>query len=263
MLRERFKLGTIEQGFDVVQIKISGLADGIYLFFSGYGQQASYGFPYGGNPMMYPQSGSIWPPVQLGFGGMSGDFDDPSALSPFGFGSQSSVSGPSFFGQLNQLQDSNNNGIADHLEMTKSKIDDYLAKTQQLGNRKLSVQVDYLNTPLEYQFLSQYHGIQHPLSGTSLGDYFNVPKPQTQPSAYHSQSSQYQSQPSTYQSQSSQYQSQPSMYQSQSSQYQSQPSAYQSQSSQYQSQPSVYQPQQSQAQYRSQPGPVTNSTAPY
>ena len=32
MLRERFKLGTIEQGFDVVQIKISGLADGIYLF---------------------------------------------------------------------------------------------------------------------------------------------------------------------------------------------------------------------------------------
>ena len=153
-----------------------------YFRLSGYGQKASSRFPYIGNQMMYPQDDSNWPPAQLGFRGMIGDFDDlTSAISPFGFGYQSFRLRQSFFGQLNQLQDLNNNGIDAHLEITKSKINNYLAKMQQLGNRKLSVQVDYLNSPLEYQYLSQYHGFQDPLPGTSRGDYLNVPKPNPRP----------------------------------------------------------------------------------
>jgi len=59
----------------------------------------------------------------------------------------------------------------------QDKIDDYLAKTYALGKRRLSVQVEKLNTPLEYQYLQQYHDIDHPLSGTQLGNMFNIPQP--------------------------------------------------------------------------------------
>jgi len=37
-----------------------------------------------------------------------------------------------------------------------------------------SVQVDYLNTPLEWQYLNQYHGLKHPLSYTRLGQQFGL-----------------------------------------------------------------------------------------
>merc|ERR1719466_384924 len=65
--------------------------------------------------------------------------------------------------------DSNEDGIPDHLQETKNKIDDYLAKQWLLGKRKLTVSVNYGNTPLEYQYLNQYHGIPHPLKGTRVG----------------------------------------------------------------------------------------------
>ena len=68
------------------------------------------------------------------YGGIS-----PFGISPFGFGSTRGDSrDQSLLGGLTNMEDSNRNGIADHLEMTKSKIDDYLAKTQLLGNKKLS-----------------------------------------------------------------------------------------------------------------------------
>merc|ERR1719187_1415735 len=66
--------------------------------------------------------------------------------------------------------DMDEDGIPDHLRETQNKIDDYLAKQWLLGKRKLTVSVNYGNTPLEYQYLQQYHGMPNPLLGTPLGD---------------------------------------------------------------------------------------------
>merc|ERR1719402_849254 len=69
-------------------------------------------------------------------------------------------------------------GIPDHLRETQNKIDDYLAKQWLLGKRKLTVSVNYGNTPLEYQYLQQYHGMPNPLQGTPLGDQMGLkPEP--------------------------------------------------------------------------------------
>ena len=100
------------------------------------------------------------------------------------------------------------------MEATKGKIDDYLAMTSTLGMRKLTVAVDYLNTPLEYQYLNQYHGFEHPLSRTQLGKYFNIPQPQQQ--TYQNPPSLYQQTAPTQYQQPSQYQ-QPAQYQQPSS----------------------------------------------
>merc|ERR1719290_423746 len=66
--------------------------------------------------------------------------------------------------------DMDEDGIPDHLRETQNKIDDYLAKQWLLGKRKLTVSVNYGNTPLEYQYLQQYHGMPNPLQGTPLAD---------------------------------------------------------------------------------------------
>merc|ERR1712114_71005 len=58
---------------------------------------------------------------------------------------------------------------------TKYAIDDYLAKTHLLGDRRLSVSLKYLNTPPEVQYLNQYHGLKHPLSQTRIGGHFGLP----------------------------------------------------------------------------------------
>jgi len=50
-------------------------------------------------------------------------------------------------------------GSGDNLSETKNKIDDYLQKSYKLGQRKLSVEFEKSNLPLEYQFLQQYHKI--------------------------------------------------------------------------------------------------------
>jgi hypothetical protein len=153
---------------------------------SQYGMQDPYAALQSLRGLQFPLGG---PGSPFGLDGLNGDVNaDPMAA----FGQKSLLGG------MTNFQDSNRNGIADYLEATKGKIDDYLAKTQLLGNRKLSVQVDYLNTPLEYQYLNQYHGFQHPLSGTPLGTYFNIPTPpppqQFQPQIQNQQSSQQQQQ---------------------------------------------------------------------
>merc|ERR1719187_672319 len=70
---------------------------------------------------------------------------------------------------ITNLDDMDEDGIPDHLRETQNKIDDYLAKQWLLGKRKLTVSVNYGNTPLEYQYLQQYHGMPNPLQGTPLG----------------------------------------------------------------------------------------------
>eukprot|EP00088_Acartia_fossae_P032503 TRINITY_DN3326_c0_g2_i2.p1 TRINITY_DN3326_c0_g2~~TRINITY_DN3326_c0_g2_i2.p1 ORF type:complete len:413 (-),score=65.59 TRINITY_DN3326_c0_g2_i2:113-1351(-) len=75
--------------------------------------------------------------------------------------------------------DLDGDGEPDHLTATKHKIDDYLAKQWKLGRRKLTVQVQYGNMPLEYQYLNQFHKFPNPVAGTPLGSLFGLPtKPQ-------------------------------------------------------------------------------------
>merc|ERR1719431_1859412 len=54
------------------------------------------------------------------------------------------------------------------------KIDNYLAKQYLMGRRKLTVSVNYANMPLEYQYLSQFHGFPNPVAGTPLGQKFGL-----------------------------------------------------------------------------------------
>merc|ERR1719153_1300118 len=61
-------------------------------------------------------------------------------------------------------------GLPDHLVATRNKIDDYINKQWKLGKRKLTVQVSANKVPLEYQYLSQYHGFPNPLAGTPWAD---------------------------------------------------------------------------------------------
>merc|ERR1719312_2242698 len=78
-------------------------------------------------------------------------------------------------------EDLDGDGEADHLVETRNKIDDYLAKQWLLGKRKLSIQVNYGNVPLEYQYLNQYHGFPNPLANTPLGPKFGLPGPRPMP----------------------------------------------------------------------------------
>merc|ERR1719348_2677013 len=71
-------------------------------------------------------------------------------------------------------QDLDDNGEADFLTATKHKIDNYLAKQYLMGRRKLTVSVNYANMPLEYQYLSQFHGFPNPVAGTPLGKKFGL-----------------------------------------------------------------------------------------
>merc|ERR1712142_1083056 len=43
-----------------------------------------------------------------------------------------------------------------------------------MGRRKLTVSVNYANMPLEYQYLSQFHGFPNPVAGTPLGKKFGL-----------------------------------------------------------------------------------------
>merc|ERR1712215_433113 len=78
-------------------------------------------------------------------------------------------------------EDLDGDGRPDHLVETEHKIDDYLAKQWLLGKRKLTVSVNYGNTPLEYMYLDQYHGFPHPLAGTPMGPRFGLPGPKPLP----------------------------------------------------------------------------------
>jgi hypothetical protein len=235
---------------------------------SPYGPALPYGLPspYGGN-----------------FGGNYGNdgndknYDDGSSSS-YGVQPNSAYGGSSYggnpyggnsygdsnlLGGLTSLTDANRNGIADHLEATKSKIDDYLAKTYTLGNRKLTVAVDYLNTPLEYQYLNQYHGFQHPLAGTQLGSYFNIPSPQQQnyqtSQPQYQQQTSYQTAPAQQYQTSSQYQAAPAQQYQQQTPYQTAPAQQYQQPPQYQAAPAQ---QQAAQQQPAQPTPSASASAP-
>merc|ERR1719154_396891 len=84
-------------------------------------------------------------------------------------------------GLIDDADDIDGDGEADHLVETRNKIDDYLAKQWLLGKRKLTVSVNYGNMPLEYQYLNQYHGFPNPLAGTPLGPRFGLPGPSLLP----------------------------------------------------------------------------------
>merc|ERR1719430_1668069 len=62
----------------------------------------------------------------------------------------------------------------EHLKSTSARLEKYLQKQWQLGKRKLQVQVDFGNVPLEWEYLNQYHGVRHPLSMTALGPKYGL-----------------------------------------------------------------------------------------
>merc|ERR1711874_723160 len=64
-----------------------------------------------------------------------------------------------------------------HLTSTKARLEKYLQKQWQLGKRKLQVQVDFGNVPLEWEYLNQYHGVRHPLAMTAFGPKYGLAGP--------------------------------------------------------------------------------------
>merc|ERR1719244_1085838 len=61
-------------------------------------------------------------------------------------------------------QNSDDLGADEYLPSSKARLEKYLQKQWQLGKRKLQVQVDFGNVPLEWEYLNQYHGVRHPLA---------------------------------------------------------------------------------------------------
>merc|ERR1719500_363535 len=116
--------------------------------------QPVFGGPYGG--------------MGMGFGGPFGGM----GMYGQGFGGFDGLLGPA--GQFNpfgDFEDDQNAGDVDqdeHLKSTKARLEKYLQKQWQLGKRKLQVQVDFGNVPLEWEYLNQYHGVRHPLAMTAF-----------------------------------------------------------------------------------------------
>merc|ERR1719348_2318372 len=65
----------------------------------------------------------------------------------------------------------------DHFKSASARLEKYLQRQWQLGKRKLQVQVDYGNIPLEWEFLNQYHNIHSPLFGTRFAPKYGLPEP--------------------------------------------------------------------------------------
>merc|ERR1712004_844775 len=57
-------------------------------------------------------------------------------------------------------QNSDDLGADEYLTSSKARLEKYLQKQWQLGKRKLQVQVDFGNVPLEWEYLNQYHGVR-------------------------------------------------------------------------------------------------------
>merc|ERR1711988_351497 len=64
-------------------------------------------------------------------------------------------------------------GADEHLTSSKARLEKHL----QLGKRKLQVQVDFGNVPLEWEYLNQYHGVRHPLAMTAFGPKYGLAGP--------------------------------------------------------------------------------------
>merc|ERR1719192_1929031 len=116
-----------------------------------------------------------------GYGGFGGPFGGLFG----GFGGLNSLLGPAGrfdpFGDYDEddMFDQNADDIEqdEHLKSTSARLEKYLQKQWQLGKRKLQVQVDFGNVPLEWEYLNQYHGVRHPLAMTAFGPKYGLAGP--------------------------------------------------------------------------------------
>merc|ERR1719495_1367818 len=99
----------------------------------------------------------------LGMGMGSGMGMMPQALGGMGMlGLMNILGGGEDLMEDTRDQNSDDLGAAEYLTSSKARLEKYLQKQWQLGKRKLQVQVDFGNVPLEWEYLNQYHGVRHP-----------------------------------------------------------------------------------------------------
>merc|ERR550519_3084923 len=65
--------------------------------------------------------------------------------------------------------------VEEALGSPKKRLENYLKSQWSLCKKKLQVQVDFGNVPLEWEYLNQYHGIQHPLAMTRFAQKYGLP----------------------------------------------------------------------------------------
>merc|ERR1712210_256835 len=153
-----------------------------------YGGKGGYGQPgYGPGFMSGPVYGGHYGGFGRRFGGKyGGRFGGFGTKYGGGFGGYGGRFGP--YGDFEDLFDDQNaddypfgadleEEEDDHLTSTSARLEKYLQKQWQLGKRKLQVQVDFGNVPLEWEYLNQYHGVRHPLSMTAFGPKYGLAGP--------------------------------------------------------------------------------------
>merc|ERR1719268_539533 len=101
----------------------------------------------------------------------------------FGFGGLGALGLMDFLGSgedlIEDIGDQNSDDLEadERLSSSKARLEKYLQKQWQLGKRKLQVQVDFGNVPLEWEYLNQYHGVRHPLAMTAFGPKYGLAGP--------------------------------------------------------------------------------------
>merc|ERR1719308_150242 len=131
------------------------------------GRDGGFGKKYGGVGMMFGggfggKYGGFYP-----FGGYEDMFDDQNADDYL-----ADLYGADPYDLFGVDQEDE-----EHLKSTNARLEKYLQKQWQLGKRKLQVQVDFGNVPLEWEYLNQYHGVRHPLSMTAFGPKYGLGGP--------------------------------------------------------------------------------------
>jgi len=141
-----------------------GYSDGLY---GGFGRR--FGGKYGGH---FGGFGTKYGGGFGGYGGLHGKLGSAGLFNPFG-------------DYEDMLDDQNADDYPygahleedEHLTSTRARLEKYLQKQWQLGKRKLQVQVDFGNVPLEWEYLNQYHGVRHPLAMTAFGPKYGLAGP--------------------------------------------------------------------------------------
>merc|ERR1719369_2270556 len=111
----------------------------------------------------------------LGMGMGSGMGMMPQALGGMGMlGLMNLLGGGEDLMEDTRDQNSDDLGADEYLTSSKARLEKYLQKQWQLGKRKLQVQVDFGNVPLEWEYLNQYHGVRHPLAMTAFGPKYGL-----------------------------------------------------------------------------------------
>merc|ERR1712062_353050 len=101
----------------------------------------------------------------------------------FGFGGTGSLGLMDFLGAgedfMEDMRDQNSDDLEadEQSSSSRARLEKYLQKQWQLGKRKLQVQVDFGNVPLEWEYLNQYHGVRHPLAMTAFGPKYGLAGP--------------------------------------------------------------------------------------